>query len=59
MDRTYLSSCHIILSNCMRVCLCRKALRSLRSELYFGKLLLPDSPESCHSRTVGSLIVAG
>ena len=33
VDRAYLSICHIVLSNCIRFCLRRKALRSLRSEL--------------------------
>ena len=34
VDRAYLSTCHIALPNCIRFCLRRKALRSLRSELY-------------------------
>ena len=33
VDRTYLSICHIVLSNCIRFRLRRKALHSLRSEL--------------------------
>ena len=33
IDRTYLSTCHILLFNCIRFHLRRKALHSLRSEL--------------------------